>query len=107
MQREYYENNKERHKDGVRKRRAIKKNATVGYVPGTSDVLTSQGDVCNLCGVSEEDITPYMSVSGTPIYWHLDHIKPLSKGGDHAWWNVQVLCWNCNMSKQDKYEEVT
>ncbi len=30
---------------------------------------------------------------------HIDHIKPLSKGGAHAIWNLQLLCPPCNMRK--------
>lgn len=31
--------------------------------------------------------------------WHLDHIVPLSHGGDHSYANVQVACPECNMAK--------
>lgn len=29
----------------------------------------------------------------------LDHVIPLSQGGDHALWNAQILCRSCNASK--------
>lgn len=31
----------------------------------------------------------------------LDHIRPLSKGGDHSYSNVQLLCRACNIKKSD------
>lgn len=32
----------------------------------------------------------------------VDHIKPISRGGDHDWSNVQCLCRNCNTKKRNK-----
>ena len=32
---------------------------------------------------------------------HLDHIKPVSKGGDNDLSNLQTLCAECNMGKKD------
>lgn len=33
---------------------------------------------------------------------HLDHIKPLSKGGKHSIYNAIILCASCNLSKGSK-----
>lgn len=35
----------------------------------------------------------------------LDHIKPLKKGGDHTWDNVQTLCHPCNSAKRDRFDQ--
>jgi 5-methylcytosine-specific restriction endonuclease McrA len=34
--------------------------------------------------------------------FEVDHIIPMSKGGDHSYSNVQTLCTPCNRSKADK-----
>lgn len=48
-------------------------------------------DACQQCG-SKEDLC-------------IDHIKPLSKGGDNNMDNLQFLCRSCNSSKSNKYRE--
>lgn len=37
---------------------------------------------------------------------HVDHKMPLSRGGTNWPWNIQCLCWRCNLSKTDlTYDE--
>lgn len=53
---------------------------------------------CQLCGKRcDKTWTP-----GNPNAPELDHIIPLSKGGDHAWHNVQCACSECNGRKGDR-----
>lgn len=62
------------------------------------DVLERDGWRCQLCGVK----TP-KSLRGKnqPRSPELDHIVPLSKGGEHTPWNTQCLCRKCNRAKSD------
>lgn len=36
-------------------------------------------------------------------YEHLDHVKPISKGGAHMLANLRPACASCNSSKKDKW----
>ena len=31
--------------------------------------------------------------------YHVDHIVPLSKGGEHQEWNLVIACAPCNLAK--------
>ena len=35
----------------------------------------------------------------------LDHIKPISIGGDHLYYNLQLLCRECNTKKSNEWKE--
>jgi 5-methylcytosine-specific restriction endonuclease McrA len=49
---------------------------------------------CAMCNVPLTLVTP-----------HIDHIKPLAKGGKNEESNYQPLCETCNLRKGAKYEE--
>ena len=53
---------------------------------------------CNCCGAKSSK-----SLRGKrhPRAPHLDHIMPVSKGGEHTKENLQLLCRTCNLSKND------
>jgi hypothetical protein len=55
-------------------------------------ILKNQGYKCNLC---HKKFTKDRSAT-------VDHIFPLSKGGDFMSSNVQALCLSCNCSNNDK-----
>ena len=77
------------------KRRAKKFGVVYGFV-NKWRVFERDGWRCKLCGVR----TP-RRLSGTtrPNAPQLDHIVPLSQGGDHVETNVQCACRRCNYAK--------
>ena len=52
-----------------------------------ADILDDYEGMCFVCG-SPDRIT-------------LDHLIPLSRGGEHSKRNCRPLCWSCNSSKRD------
>ena len=79
--------------------RKAKEKGAKGYVFNLFDVFQRDGWRCQLCDCSSPKI-----LRGTyhPLAPELDHIKPLSKGGEHTMENTQLLCRTCNMMKSDK-----
>jgi 5-methylcytosine-specific restriction endonuclease McrA len=51
--------------------------------------------ICRLCGKK-------LKRMGGRFVYHVDHILPISRGGDHKPLNVQVTCPTCNLRKNDK-----
>ncbi len=58
------------------------------------DVMKRDGFRCVLCGASRAD--------GAKL--HIDHIKPVAKGGKTEMSNLRTLCDRCNSGKRDKYD---
>ncbi|WP_425566396.1 HNH endonuclease [Nonomuraea roseoviolacea] len=59
------------------------------------EVFERDGWLCQLCGdpVDREADFPH------PLYPTLDHIVPLSKGGEHSRANTQLAHYRCNLMK--------
>ena len=72
------------------RRRALKRGATVDPV-SRAVVFERDRGICHLCGKRVD-----------PKDWHLDHIVPLSQGGEHRYKNVAVSHPTCNMRKHNK-----
>lgn len=70
-----------------RTRRSRKRGAKT-YVVSAKELKTLYSRPCCVCG--------------SKINIEIDHIVPLSKGGDHSIGNLQPLCKPCNLSKSDK-----
>lgn len=89
-----YLRNSDRYKKHARARKARIKGATVFKLPnGFEDMLYEfYGNKCLYPGCGASNLT-------------LDHVKPLSRGGDHAWWNFQPLCQFHNFSKHAKHQD--
>lgn len=57
------------------------------------DVLNRDHHKCTICGIGAAD--------GAVL--HVDHIKPVSKGGKTVMHNLRALCQSCNLGKSAKY----
>lgn len=68
----------------ARKKRNRNKRPKI-YEKVRSIVMARDGHRCRFCG-SRDDLS-------------IDHIKPLSQGGDHSPVNMQVLCIDCHRMK--------
>lgn len=58
------------------------------------DVMKRDGFRCAICGRTAED----------GVKLHVDHIKPIAKGGKTEIKNLRTLCDICNHGKRDKYD---
>ncbi len=54
------------------------------------DVFRRDNFTCQYCGVS-----------APKIVLHLDHVLPISKGGDNSAANLITACLDCNLGKSD------
>jgi hypothetical protein len=73
-------------KEQTKKRRAIP--LGIRY-----QVLTRDKSTCQCCGAKASD----------GVQLHVDHIKPVSRGGTNIFENLQTLCKDCNLGKRDIY----
>lgn len=75
--------------DAIWKHRRMNRN----HIPGTIryEVLKRASFHCELCGISADERA-----------LEVDHIVPVSKGGDDSIFNYQALCYVCNASKRDR-----
>lgn len=55
------------------------------------EVMKRDNFKCQRCGTTKDD----------GVLLHVDHIKPISKGGKTELSNLQVLCDRCNLGKSD------
>jgi len=70
----------------------------------TKRLIERDGLRCAICGEMCDQNDHRWSEWFGPLYPTLDHIIPLSKGGSHAWDNVQVAHAICNATKRDLVE---
>ena len=88
---------KDNHIQSTHKRRALQLGATVEKFHAV-DVFKRDGYKCQLCG---RKTRPDYKNCNLPLYPNLDHIVPLSKGGEHSKKNTQCLCRECNVRKHN------
>lgn len=90
MDRRYRENNQDRVHANRWKRKAVKRRAFVERVH-RSVVFKRCGGACHMCGAMVD-----------PDRWHLDHVLPLVRGGEHSYANTAVACPSCNLQRGSK-----
>lgn len=78
----------------VRRERALLSGEVVRLV----DVAERDGHRCQLCGRA---VRPSLA-HPHPMSASLDHVVPLSKGGEHTMANVQLAHLDCNMRKGNR-----
>ena len=63
--------------------------------------MKRDGRTCAYCGIETK---PKNKAKNGLEYTTMDHVIPLSKGGDHTMENVVIACNSCNARKSDKTE---
>ena len=81
------------------KRRSIENNVQFTTFQRTELLKRDNWD-CQLCGVRVHDRST--GDWNDELKAHIDHIIPISRGGDSTPENLRVLCRTCNLSKSDK-----
>ncbi|WP_185972902.1 HNH endonuclease [Aeromicrobium piscarium] len=77
-------------------RRALRLGATTAHRVERDDILKGDGWRCYLCHIDTRIATsPFDPRSAT-----VDHVVPISKGGQHVRENLRCCCLGCNSSKQ-------
>lgn len=90
-QRAFYAANKDLYLEGARRRKATLRE--VPCVPFTVEQLAARLSMfagCWMCGTKDGPM-------------HVDHVKPVSKGGPHMLANLRPACPPCNLSKKDQW----
>ena len=89
--RAWYHANKDRLRLSRKTAKAMRRAAGVIDATVVSFLMQAQRGKCAVCKTSIAEST-----------YHLDHIKPLSRGGTNQRTNLQLLCPPCNLSKSAK-----
>lgn len=76
-----------------KERVAEKRHVRAPFPAGVRAAVLSVG-YCQYCGYGPKD----------GVKLHVDHIKPVSKGGTNDRSNLQALCELCNLGKSDSYD---
>ena len=71
-------------------------------VESVISTLEKQLYKCNICWIDLKTIKLELANWKIIDWKHIDHIVPLSKGWTHTIWNIQWLCWMCNLKKWDR-----
>lgn len=100
----YKQIKRDRKRDGTHRKRVIRKGNKYQLI--LRHILFKRYNyVCQGCNV--KCVHPNSSNYNQDNCATIDHIQPISKGGDHTYVNTQLLCRKCNWMKRDneKYFE--
>ena len=91
LNRQWISANPEKNREKVHRRRAIIAGQG-GSIPSSDMALhrRNYGNKCAMCGAK----------ASRKFVLEIDHIRPLSRGGQHVLSNIQFLCKSCNASKR-------
>jgi len=79
------------------KENRLKKCDIIDHSISLIGVYHRYGGVCQGCG----QLLTFDHNPNDDMYPSIDHIIPISKGGNHTWDNVQLMCRRCNYIKCD------
>lgn len=96
---------KNAHRKRIPKEKRISKDKIIDKDITLMSLYKRDMGVCYLCG-EKCDYSDYVIRNGTVIcgdwYPSIDHIVPVSKGGEHSWKNVKLAHRRCNYLKRDR-----
>lgn len=92
---QYYKNNLEKFRVRGHNRYAIKKSGDVTILTTLflEDLLYQQNNKCFYC---KNELNKY----------HIEHLIPLARGGEHKEYNIVLSCPTCNLAKRDKMPDM-
>lgn len=103
----WYRNNRDRVYANVLKRKSNKFHVRF-YGVKRKELLDRDNWQCRNCGVEVHDRNEGGNINrhlwDDEFKAHVDHIIPISKGGDSTPENLQILCRTCNLSKRNDSE---
>ena len=101
-QRKHKKENPHLKRESERRRRANRFNNGFEYYK-ESFVLELYGTICHICGIDIDLKAPRLSgLEGWEMGLHIDHVIPLSKGGQDTIENVRPAHGSCNVKKHSK-----
>lgn len=95
----YYAENRDSYSRASHKRRSLIRDSYVDAGITVSALRARHGSDCVFCH-SPMEFKPKRKRD--PLLATLEHLTPLSRGGDHSWENCRLACLACNMSKNNK-----
>lgn len=96
----YRRENRDKIRMHEEKRRALEFDAFVEKVD-RGVLLLRDGDACSICGQPIDLEARYPD----PGCITIDHVRPLSKGGEHSYANTALAHYSCNSRKNNRFDE--